>query len=337
MQAVDRACAARVAAAISASTSSSASSPCSARIRLGQLGSASTRRMMASIIATASRGIGAGRRFGRQHQRVGALVDAAGDVGGLGAGRGGGADHRFQHLGGDDHRRAAAPGGADDALLHHRHLLRRQLDAEVAAGHHDAVADVEDRLQVVDRGRLLDLGQDRRAALDDAPQLRHVAGVLHERQRQPVDADPQRDTRRRPGPSRSAPAPGSSRRARRGPCGRRAPRRPRPRPRRSSDVSALAPAAAPCRRRAAAACPARSTRNTSGWGSATRRRSPGSGSRSRRSIWPGAMSMRPSLKTPSRNFGPCRSASTASGRPIAASALRTACSACERGPGGSRG
>ena len=93
--------------------------------------------------------IGPGRRFGRQHQRVGALVDAAGDVGGLGAGRGRGGDHRFQHLGGDDHRRAAAPGGADDALLHHRHLLRRQLDAEVAARHHDAVADVEDGLQIV--------------------------------------------------------------------------------------------------------------------------------------------------------------------------------------------
>ena len=73
--------------------------------------------------------------------------------------------------------------------------------------------------------------------------------------------------------------------------------------------------------------PSRSTWNTSGWGSATRRRSPGSGSRSRRSIWPGARSMRPSLKTPSRNFGPCRSASTASGRPIAVSAARTACSA----------
>jgi pyruvate kinase len=47
---------ARVAAAIRASTSSSAPMPCSARIRPGHCGSASTLRMIASMMLTASRG-----------------------------------------------------------------------------------------------------------------------------------------------------------------------------------------------------------------------------------------------------------------------------------------
>ena len=46
------------------------------------------------------------------------------------------------------------------ALLHQRHLLERQLHAEVAAGHHDAVERVDDLVEVVDRLRLLDLGDD---------------------------------------------------------------------------------------------------------------------------------------------------------------------------------
>ena len=57
----------------------------------------------------------AGRRLGRQHQGVGALINGIGDVGGLGAGRGGRGRHGLQHLGRDDHRDAALAGGADDA------------------------------------------------------------------------------------------------------------------------------------------------------------------------------------------------------------------------------
>ena len=40
-----------------------------------------------------------------------------------------------------------------------RHLLGRQLDAEVAARDHDAVGQRDDAVQVLDRGRLLELGQ----------------------------------------------------------------------------------------------------------------------------------------------------------------------------------
>ena len=48
----------------------------------------------------------------------------------------------------------------DGALLHERHVLERHLDAEVAAGDHDAVEGLDDLVEVVDRLRLLDLGDD---------------------------------------------------------------------------------------------------------------------------------------------------------------------------------
>ena len=48
-------------------------------------------------------------------------------------------DHRVEHLGGDDDRLGVLPAQLHGALLHQRHLVQRQLDAEVAAGDHDAV------------------------------------------------------------------------------------------------------------------------------------------------------------------------------------------------------
>ena len=56
-----------------------------------------------------------------------------------------------------------------------------------------AVAQVEDRVQVLQRRRLFDLGQHRGAALHQLAQLGHVGGPLHEGQRHPVDADAQRE------------------------------------------------------------------------------------------------------------------------------------------------
>ena len=46
-------------------------------------------------------------------------------------------------------------------LLQERHVLERALHAEVAAGDHEAVERVDDLVEVVDRLRLLDLGDDR--------------------------------------------------------------------------------------------------------------------------------------------------------------------------------
>ena len=83
----------------------------------------------------------------------------------------------------------------DGALLHQRHLLERQLHAEVAARDHDAVEGVDDRLEVVDGLRLLDLGDHRQAhalVVHDPLHVEQVVGAAHERQRDHVDAETQR-------------------------------------------------------------------------------------------------------------------------------------------------
>ena len=115
---------------------------------------------MRSIIATASDRVLARGRFGRQHHRVGAVVDRGGHVRGFGARGHRRADHRFEHLRGDDHRLAQPAAGAHDALLDRRHLLGRHLHAEVAARDHHRVGLGEDRIQALDRRRLLELGDD---------------------------------------------------------------------------------------------------------------------------------------------------------------------------------
>ena len=104
-------------------------------------------------------------------------------------------DHRLEHLGGDDDRLGAAAGDLAGPLLHERHLLERHLDAEVAAGHHDAVEGADDLVEVVDGLRLLDLGDDGQAQPLLVHDLVHVADVVggaHEGQRDHVDAHPQR-------------------------------------------------------------------------------------------------------------------------------------------------
>ena len=130
----------------------------------------------------------AGCALGREHDRVGAVIDRGRHVRGLGPGGRGRADHALQHLGRHHHRLAEVAALADDPLLQARHQLRRQLDAEIAPRDHDRVRELDDPVQPLDRGRLLDLGQDRRPAADQAPRLGDVLGALHEGQRHPVEA-----------------------------------------------------------------------------------------------------------------------------------------------------
>ena len=70
--------------------------------------------------------------------------------------------------------------GGEDALLQRRHGLGRHLDAEIAARHHDAVALLDDLVEMVDGGGLLELGHDGGAAGHQLLQLGDVVGVLHE-------------------------------------------------------------------------------------------------------------------------------------------------------------
>ena len=138
----------------------------------------------------------ADRGLAGEHHRVGAVEHRVGHVGGLGPGGPGVLDHRLEHLGGDDDRLGVLPGHLDGALLHQRHLLQRQLDAEVTAGDHDRVEGQHDGLEVVDRLRLLQLGDHRHAAADPVHHLvdeLDVGGRAHERQRDQVDAEPQRE------------------------------------------------------------------------------------------------------------------------------------------------
>ena len=129
---------------------------------------------------------GARGGFGREHHRIGPVVDRIGDVRHFGAGGGRALDHRFEHLRRDDHRLAAAPGGLDDALLQRGHFFRVQLDAKVAARDHHRVRQFDDLAQPVDRGGLLDLGDQRAVPAHQPPRLGHVLGPLDEGQRDPV-------------------------------------------------------------------------------------------------------------------------------------------------------
>ncbi len=100
-------------------------------------------------------------------------------------------DHRIEHLGGDDGR---PPGDAQAARMRfwqRRHGLGRHLDAKIAARHHDAVALLDDLVEMVDGGGLLELAMTAGAAGHQLLQLGDVVGVLHEAQRHPVDAERQ--------------------------------------------------------------------------------------------------------------------------------------------------
>ena len=82
---------------------------------------------------------------------------------------------------------------ADQALLLQRHLLGRQLHAEVAARHHHAVGERQDRVESLDRLRLFHLGHEPGAAGGDAARLGHVLRALHEGKADLLDAVLQRE------------------------------------------------------------------------------------------------------------------------------------------------
>ncbi|MEI9998298.1 MAG: hypothetical protein WDO13_03580 [Verrucomicrobiota bacterium] len=83
----------------------------------------------------------------------------------------------------DDDRLDRLQAQVDGAALDDGQLLVGHLDAEVAAGDHQAVAGGDDFLEVLDRDLVLDLGHDAHAAvalLDPLAQQLDVGGAAHE-------------------------------------------------------------------------------------------------------------------------------------------------------------
>ena len=89
---------------------------------------------------------------------------------------------------GHDHRAAGAAAQRDDFLLPRGHVFGRDFHAEVATGNHDGIGPVDDRVDAVERGWLLDLRDQTSPAVDDPGDFIEIGGFLHERQRHPVDA-----------------------------------------------------------------------------------------------------------------------------------------------------
>jgi hypothetical protein len=107
-------------------------------------------------------GILADGGFGREHHGVGAVHDGVRHVRHFGARRRRRVDHRFQHLRGRDADLVARAREPDEAFLQPCHRCVTDFDGEIAARHHDDVARVDDRADVGDGFRALDLGHDMR-------------------------------------------------------------------------------------------------------------------------------------------------------------------------------
>ena len=99
-------------------------------------------------------------RFAREHQRVGAGVDRVGDVRDLRAGGPRVVDHALEHLRGHDDGLVGADGLVHESALDARDALLGHFDAQVAAGHHDAVGRFEDFVDVVHALLVLDFRND---------------------------------------------------------------------------------------------------------------------------------------------------------------------------------
>ena len=131
--------------------------------------------------------VGTNSRLLREHHGVGSVKNCVGDVGHLGPRWARRADHRIEHLRRRDRSARVFAGQPQQPLLHHRHVLDRQLDSKVAAGHHDRVADSDDVLGAGHGLRLLDLCDQRHARV--LAQLGHLFRLADEAQRDHVNAD----------------------------------------------------------------------------------------------------------------------------------------------------
>ena len=104
--------------------------------------------------------IHAAGRFAAEHNGVRAVEDSVGDVARFRAGRAGIIAHRFQHLRRRNDRLAGCLAFVNEHLLQRRHFFCRHFDAQIAAGYHDAVAHLDDFVDIVNGSLTFDLGND---------------------------------------------------------------------------------------------------------------------------------------------------------------------------------
>ena len=120
------------------------------------------------------------RSLGGEHHGIGAVEDRVRHVRCFRARRARRVDHRFEHLGGGDDRFSLLIRFADQPLLHERHLLEGKLDPEIPARDHHRVRRRHDALEVIERRRLLDLGDELDRVGHEPPQLLDVLRPSHE-------------------------------------------------------------------------------------------------------------------------------------------------------------
>ena len=95
-----------------------------------------------------------------EHNAAGAIIDGVGHVRGLGPGGPGVLHHGIQHLGGGDHLLAGQVGFFNQLLLQHRHILEGDLHPHVAPGHHNAIGNPQDFINVFHALHILNLSDD---------------------------------------------------------------------------------------------------------------------------------------------------------------------------------
>mmetsp|Transcript_6005 Transcript_6005/g.12265 ORF Transcript_6005/g.12265 Transcript_6005/m.12265 type:complete len:397 (-) Transcript_6005:253-1443(-) len=123
------------------------------------------------------------RGFAREHDTVTAVQHGVCHVAGLRASGPWRAAHGLQHLRRSDHRLTHTIAMGDHHLLCHKDILRRDLHAQIATCHHDAVAGLGNGREVLHASLVLNLGDDLDAAAAQAQRLAyelHVIRGLHE-------------------------------------------------------------------------------------------------------------------------------------------------------------
>ena len=125
------------------------------------------------------------RRLGAEHHRVGPVQNGVGHVTHLGPGGRRLLHHALEHLRRHDDRLARVLAAADQVLLDDRHLGHVHLHPQVAAGDHQAVAHLEDAVDLLDGLGLFDLGDQLDGAvlaLEVEAEDLQVVRLAHERQ-----------------------------------------------------------------------------------------------------------------------------------------------------------